>query len=141
MRRAVRGPDAVDDVLNDDAFLAALEDGRLPAKAFGHAAHVRAAYLYLRRDGFIGGMARFRDALRAFAARLKVPEKYHETITVAFLALINERLQEAKAGEQWPDFAARNQDLFQRDVLHRYYRPETLQSARARAVFLLEPRD
>jgi hypothetical protein len=126
--------------LTDDAFLAALEDGSLPAAAFDHAAHVRAGYLYLKRRGFIGGMAAFRDSLRRFAARHGAPQKYHETITVAYLALIHDRIHAAPADEVWPDFAARNADLFARDLLHRYYQPETLSAPRAREVFLLQPR-
>lgn len=126
--------------MTDDDFLDALEDGSLAAQAFDHAAHLRAGYLYLKRHGFIGGMAAFRDRLRRFAARHGVPEKYHETITVAYLALIHERLHDAPLDEEWPGFAARNQDLFARDLLHRYYRPETLAAPRARAIFLLEPR-
>lgn len=126
--------------MTDDAFLAALEDGSLAASAFDHAGHVRAAYLYLKRDGFVAGMAAFRDSLRRFAAIQGVPEKYHETVTVAFLTLIHERMYEAPREEVWPDFAARNADLFACDLLTRYYRPETLASPRARAIFLLEPR-
>ena len=39
--------------MTDDEFLAALEGAALPAGSFNHAAHVRAAYLYLERRGFI----------------------------------------------------------------------------------------
>jgi hypothetical protein len=38
--------------MSDEEFLAALETCRLPAAEFNHAAHVRAAYLYLRRQSF-----------------------------------------------------------------------------------------
>jgi len=126
--------------MTDEDFLAALENGSLPPDQFDHSAHVRAAWLCLRREGFAGGMARFRAALHAFATRHNAPEKYHETVTVASLALIHERLHGASDGEDWSGFAARNADLFRRDILQRYYRPETLASPKARAVFVLEPR-
>ena len=35
--------------MGDDEFLRALESCELPPEEFGHSAHVRAAYLYLRR--------------------------------------------------------------------------------------------
>ena len=124
----------------DAEFLAALEDGSLAAAAFDHAAHVRAGYLYLRRDGFAGGIAAFRHSLRRFAARHGAADKYHETITVAFLALIHQRMAAALPAEDWPAFAARNPELFEPGLLQRYYRPETLASAQARAVFVLESR-
>ena len=126
--------------MTDDELLAALEGGALPAGAFDHAAHVRAAYLHLRRRGFIGGMAAFRANLLDYATRHGAAGKYHETITVAFLAVIHERMHDERAGEGWPEFAARNPDLFARDFLERYYRRETLASPLARAIFVLEER-
>ncbi len=126
--------------MTDDDFLAALEGGALPAGSFDHSAHVRAAYLYLKRRGFIEGMAAFRASLLGYATRHGAAGKYHETITVAFLTVIHERLHEAPPGSGWPEFAARNPDLFDRDFLDRYYRRETLASPRARAIFLLEKR-
>lgn len=126
--------------MTDEEFVAALEAAALPAGSFDHAAHVRAAHFYLRRHGFIAGMAAFRAALRRFAERHGAAGKYHETITVAFLAVIHERMHDGGEDEDWPAFAARNPDLFERDFLDRYYRRETLASPRARAVFLLEER-
>lgn len=126
--------------MTDDEFLAALEGGALPAGSFDHTAHVRAAYLYLERRGFIDGMAAFRASLLGYATRHGAAGKYHETITVAFLAVIHERLHGERAGEGWPEFAARNPDLFARDFLQRYYRRETLASPLARAIFVLEER-
>ncbi len=122
--------------MNDDAFLTALEDGSLPAAAFDHTAHVRAGYLYLRRLGFLPGMAAFRTALHAFAERLGVLDKYNETVTMAFLVLIHERMADGPASD-WPSFAAAHPDLFDRKLLLRYYRPSTLQSERARRIFIL----
>ena len=122
--------------MNDDTFLTALEDGSLPPAAFDHPAHVRAAYLYLRRLGFLPGMAAFRSALHAFADRLGVSDKYNETVTMAFLVLIHERMADGPSSD-WPTFAAAHQDLFDRKLLLRYYRPSTLQSDRARRIFIL----
>ena len=126
--------------MTDEEFLAALEGGALPAGAFDHAAHVRAAYLYLKGRGFIDGMAAFRANLLRFAERHGATAKYHETITMAFLAVIHERLHGERSAVGWPQFAACNPDLFARDFLDRYYRPETLALPRAREVFLLEQR-
>jgi len=63
----------------------------------------------------------------------------HETITVAFLALINERI--ALGGDHgWESFAAANPDLFGRNSLAPFYAPEELASPEARRVFLLPRR-
>jgi hypothetical protein len=38
--------------MTDEEFMAALESCLLPASQFNHAAHVRAGYVYLRRQKF-----------------------------------------------------------------------------------------
>ena len=122
--------------MSDDDFLAALEDTTLPLAAFDHRAHVRAGFLYLARHGLGGAIARFSAALKAFAAANGKHGLYHETITVAFLALINERI--ATRGDRgWEAFAAANPDLFAKNSLAPFYAPEELASPEARRVFLL----
>lgn len=123
--------------MTDAEFLAALEAGTLSEAEFDHAGHVRAAWLYLRQGCFPEALARMAGALRSYAAAHGKPERYHETVTVAFLALINERLQLQGDGGDWRGFLAQNHDLLDRRLLTHYYRPETLASPAARRVFIL----
>ena len=53
-------------------------------------------------QGFCGG-------LRRYVRSLGKADRYHETITWAFLALVNER-QAARPFERFEDFAAANPD-------------------------------
>ncbi len=122
--------------MTDAEFLAALESAHLAPSCFRHADHLRAAYLYLRQSGFEGAITRMRRALTRYAAAHGRPGLYHETITVAFLALVNERLS-GPADRGFEAFAADNAELFDKHFLANYYRPETLASPRAREVFLL----
>jgi len=69
--------------MRDDEFLAALESCALKEQDFGHAAHVRAAYLYSCAAGFEGALDKIRRALRTYVAALGKADRYHETITVA----------------------------------------------------------
>jgi hypothetical protein len=123
--------------MTDAEFLAALESAALPEAAFDHAGHLRAAWLYLRDGSFPDALARMSRALRAYAAARGKPDRYHETVTVAFLAVINERLRTRGDGGGWPGFLAENHDLLDRRFLTHYYRPETLASPQARRVFIL----
>lgn len=120
---------------DDDAFIAAVEQCTLPETAFHHADHVRLAWLYLRRLPLLEAMARFTRVLRRFAAALGKPDRYHQTITWAYLLLIHERMK----GGSWDDFVAGNPDLFEWNpsILDRYYRRETLDSPLARSTFVL----
>jgi hypothetical protein len=123
--------------MKDEEFLAALERCELPPEAFPHAAHVRAGYLYLRAGGFDAALGRMRAAIRRYAAHLGKSEKYHETITVAYLALIQERLSERGDAGGWAGFRQQNQDLLEPDRLLRHYRPSELESELARRTFVL----
>ncbi len=123
----------------DDDFLAALEAGTLSLSAFDHRAHLRAGDLYVTRLGFGGAVARFARVLQAFAARHGKDGLYHETITVAFLALINEHAAAGAAGD-WESFIAANPELLDRGTLTRFYAPDELASAEARRVFKLPRR-
>lgn len=60
--------------MNDTQFIHALESCTLPESEFGHAAH------------------------------LGRPDRYHETITVAFAALIQQQIFERGDGGGWPVF-------------------------------------
>jgi hypothetical protein len=123
--------------VNDLQFLVALESCRLAESEFGHKAHVRAAYLYLRAGDFATALGRMRQAIRKYAAHLGKPERYHETITVAYLSLIARHLWERGDEGGWAGFASRNPELFEPDLLLRYYPKEQLESQVAREVFVL----
>jgi hypothetical protein len=61
--------------MTDEEFLRALETCTLPESAFGHFAHVRAAYLYLRAEAFSGALERTRRAIHAYALHLGKSER------------------------------------------------------------------
>ncbi len=138
------------------ALIAALEDLSLPLAAFTHRAHVQAGFAYLQRDGFAGALAAMAQAIRRFAAHHGKAALYHETITVAFLALIHARMAEDLLARQdgavaaeldpphldpqdldWHGFAANHSDLFAGNLLARYYDKATLATPLARRCFVL----
>jgi hypothetical protein len=126
--------------LDDEALLGGFESARLPAAAFGHAEHVRAAFLYLSRHTDFGEAAvRFRGALRRFAAANGVPDRYHETLTWAYLALINERAHGSSFASS-AGFLRSHPELLdaRRGVFSRYYDLGAItRSTKARQVFVL----
>jgi hypothetical protein len=124
--------------MTDDELVRAFESGALPSDAFPHAAHVRVAWWYLQRHPILTALARFRTALQRFAAGKGKPERYHETITIAYMLLIAERLASSRE-LTWDEFASRNGDLlqWQPSVLAQFYPEDVLASPRAREVFVL----
>jgi len=123
--------------LHDAQFIKALEGCALPESEFSHAAHVRAAYLYLKAHDFAEALARIRRAIRGYTVHLGRPDRYHETITVAYAALIQQRIFERGDGGGWAGFARANPELLQSNMLRRFYPPAQLESPMARAVFVL----
>jgi hypothetical protein len=116
--------------------LLALETGALDPAMFPHPEHVRLGYEMLGRYTFGEAVARFSRGLRLLAAKGGQPEVYHETITVAFLALIGERRARAKDAD-WCEFKTNNSDLLDSRCLERWYEAEELGSDLARHTFCL----
>ena len=116
--------------------LRALETGALDPSAFPHREHVRLAYGMLERYPFGEAVARFSRGVKLLAAKAGRPEVYHETITVAFLAVIGERRARAKSNK-WSEFKANNSDLFDKRCLTNWYGAEQLGSDLARRTFCL----
>ena len=117
------------------ADLAAFLHGEIDAAGFRHRDHVRMGFEVLARHPFLEAAAAVERALKAMTARAGVPGAYHATVTVAFLALINERRAKAP-GAEFERFAEANPDLFDKDVLKRWY-GEKLREPLARATFVL----
>ena len=126
--------------------------GEVDPRAFPHSEHVRMGFEMLRRHDFAETCLHYSAALRAMTARIGKPEAFNQTMTIAFLALIAERLEagrgrqdrtgraEATRGHgqtEFAAFAAANPDLMTKSVLARWYSPERLASEAARATFLL----
>jgi hypothetical protein len=123
--------------MTDAEFLRALELCTLPESAFSHQAHVRAAYLCLQHTDFPTALQRMVILLRRYILALGKPERYHETKTVAFMALIHRAIVERGDGGGWFGFAQRNPDLLDPHLLLHLYTRGELETPLARRTFLL----
>ena len=103
-----------------------------PRAFFPHGEHVRMGFEMLRRTYFAETCLHYSAALRGMTARIGKPEAFHQTMTIAFLAVIAERL-EAGGQTDFAAFAAANPDLMTKSVLARWYSPERLWRVRLRA--------
>jgi hypothetical protein len=115
-----------------DRFLRA----EIDSATFRHVDHLRVGFELLQVHDFSTAAHEFSTTLKKMAARAGNPGAYHETITLAFLALIAER-GAARAFDHFEDFARANPDLMDKAVLERWYEPERLRLDIARRIFLL----
>lgn len=129
----------VDD--DDRALVSALLDGCVDPSRFGHVQHVRAAWALLEEVGLERALASYPAAIQRIAAQHGASQRYHATITLAYLFLIDER-RRAHAGASWAEFAAANADLlsWSPSILERYYTRDRLWSDDARRFFVFPDR-
>jgi hypothetical protein len=128
--------------VNGEDRIARFESGEISPDMFHHADHVRLAFEYLRRYSAIEALDKFSAALQRFAAAQGKADRYHETITWAYLFLIRERMARLQNARTWEQFAERNPDLlvWKPSLLERYYRKQTLDSSLARKTFIFPDR-
>jgi hypothetical protein len=124
--------------MSDEEFIGRFENCTLPAEVFHHADHIRMVWLYLRRYSVLETLERFSGGLKKFATAHGRPTLYHETITWAYVFLIQERVNRNGGKQTWEEFAEAYTDLFdwKSSILKCYYKEETLRSEMARKVFL-----
>jgi hypothetical protein len=123
-------------VNDDDSFLSRFEHCTLPESEWTHLAHVRVAWLYLSRHSPDTALSRVCDGILRYNTEvLNRPEKYSETVTVAFLHVVLGRMQTT---ESWDSFSMRIDDLLDADtpILLNYYSQEVLFSDAARLQFV-----
>jgi hypothetical protein len=140
----IRGPlpvRAQEEPMTDDELVAGFEAATLPSDRFTHTAHVRVAWWYLKHHPLGEALTMFTASLKHFAARHGATGLYHETITVAYVLLIAERLA-LSSNLSWDAFSAAYPELLARQpsLLERYYDDATLQSRRAKAGFVMPVR-
>jgi hypothetical protein len=122
--------------LDDDAFLAALHSGQLPASEFDHRQHLRLAWLQLRRAPLTAAIERTCVDIQAFASHHGAQAKFHRTVTEALLRLMAAQGATDLALD-WPAFQHRNPALLSdaRGLLARHYSPTLLSRPEARLRF------
>lgn len=120
----------------DSPELARFLRGEIVPSEFPHREHVHVGFEMLKRHDFPETVLLFSRTLRAMAHKAGRPEAFHQTVTIAFLSLIAERMEAAHAAD-FAAFAQANPDLLEKSVLGRWYGAERLASAAARRTFLL----
>jgi len=118
--------------MTDDQFARAFENCEIAGEDFHHQDHIRLAWIYLKRYGPEDASSRIAAAIRAFASRLGKADKYHETVTIAWMRLV----QQAADCNSFREVAAAFPQFLDKSYLNDFYSAETLQSGAARESFV-----
>ena len=122
--------------MTDQAFARAFESGDVTPTQFDHRAHVRVAWVYLHEaETPAEALARMREAIRRFAAAAGAAQKYHETITVLWMRLL-EDVRAGGASGELAEVLAAHPELADKDLPLQYYSRERLFSDEARGAWI-----
>jgi len=118
--------------MTDDEFVRAFEGCEIAGKDFHHQDHIRLAWIYLKHCGPNDAPRRISASIRNFAAHLGISNKYHETITIAWMHLVGQAAHCASFREVTEEFP----QLLDKFYLDEFYSAGTLQSDAARESFV-----
>ncbi len=119
-------------VWSDEDFLRAFEDLSFPGGLFHHPGHIRVAWLYLKCSDATRAAERMAAGILRFANHHGATQKYHHTLTLAWMRLVAAALVETPEGHSFEEFLAAHRQLEDKNLLARYYSNERLQTVAAR---------
>ena len=131
---------------SDAQFLAAFEQQQWPLEQWHHRDHIRLAYLYLRKYPFDEAAAKLRCGIKAHNQAHGIVDApaagYHETVTIAWLRLVQAMLSEygpppeTESGDTGEAFCDAHPELMQKTALRLFYSRERLVSPHAKQHFV-----
>jgi len=107
------------------------------SERFGHREHVHLTWLAVRRCGVPAAVSLVSDGIQRTARYAGAPQKYHVTVSRAWVELVGHHATESGGGEggEFTEFTAvadRHTALLDKRLLTRFYRPATLASPQAK---------
>ena len=116
--------------MTDDELVQGFESASLPS--FPHADHVRLTIIYLNRHGRARTEQKLFEGLRRFATAKGVPNKFHVTMTVAWLDLVDDARRQHPEARDASELLKLCPELLNRDALSQFYSSDRLASDEAR---------
>lgn len=115
-----------------DEFVRLFEACQYPGDKFQHGDHIRLAWIYVETFGATAAEERIRGTILRFATNLNHPEKYHDTITRAWMRLVVFAHALGPQRGEFGDFIDRHRWLLDRNTLSAFYSKPHLMSDAAR---------
>jgi hypothetical protein len=119
--------------LSDREFVEAFEACTISGSEFHHGDHVRVAWLYVRESGEKEAEQKLLSGIRKLATHVGSPQKFHHTMTVAWLRMVVASRGCADARVSFSEWAEANGYLGDKDLLLEHYSKERLDGAEAKA--------
>ena len=123
--------------LNDESFEQALESCSLDPALFSHEAHLRLAWLQIRKYGMEKAIDNITTILPAYVASLGAVGKFNHTITIAAIKAVHHFMKRS-AASNFRDFIQENPRLRYnfRELLGYHYSENIFISEKAKTEYL-----
>jgi hypothetical protein len=116
----------------DPELAAILPEITGPGGQFRHRQHIHLAFLAVRRYGMPEATARICAWIQRIAAYERAPQKYHHTVSRAWVEIVAHHVNADPDCADFGSFAARHPALLDKRLLTRHYRSSTLAATAAR---------
>ena len=103
-----------------------------PAGQFRHRQHINLAFVAVRRYGMPAATGKICTWIRHIAAYERAPQKYHHTVSRAWVEIVAHHVGADPDCADFDLFAGRNPALLDKRLLSGHYRSATLASGPAR---------
>ena len=123
--------------LTDSQFTNLFESCELDPALFTHEAHLRLAWIYIRKYGVEKAIGEIQSGLRNYVESVGAKDKYHATLTVAAMKIVYRYMQQSETGN-FRDFISRYPRLKNnfRDLIDRHYGVDIFSSEKARLEYV-----
>jgi len=122
--------------LSDESLVEEFESCRLPTAQFHHADHIRLAWIFLGQMDQAQATRRIEQSIRRYADCNGIGQKYHQTITRAWMKLVAAARRATPHAVCFDEFAEQHPELLAVKNLNNYYTPERLACPEARSGWL-----
>lgn len=126
--------------MTDEQLLEAFHAHTIPLSEWDHRKHLRLAWIHLSAYPFDDAVDRIRTGIRAYNAAVGVPEGltmgFHETMTIAWMKLIDFTMREHGAETSSDAFFDAQPQLCVKQLLRLFYSKDQFVSERAKREFV-----
>jgi hypothetical protein len=123
--------------LNDRDFVELFSSMDFPFDLFNHEAHLRLAYIHIKKSGTDKAVDIIRYQLKEYVEHLGVPDIYHETLTVASIKAVDHFIRENE-NRTFNELIEDHPELMTdfRSMIQSHYSMDIFNSPEARAQYL-----
>lgn len=123
--------------LSDKEFESQFENYKLKPSMFSHEAHLRLAYIHIRKYGTLQAEINMCVQIKGFAESLGVMDKFNKTVTIASVKAMDHFMNKAHS-DNFPDFIKEFPRLLTdfRGIISQHYDFNVFADKRAKAEFV-----